>query len=1273
MGIVNEEDFIDQSFIKDIQIPLQWKPSTMEVIGSSIRMHNTLFGIRDRVMMPTDDPVKGYDPLLHEKVQTDPSLAPYVINSRSDYETNLLINEARDQQRDTLILDQASTGQQLFGGLIAGSTDPVNYLFGGSVLKTANFFKNIGTGAKRGIQAGLASELPLQLVQPDRTAEESFFITLSSGGFGAASYGLFSLGRFNNRVSSDDLNAMNQNFKDTLEAVYVGNNEYKVYDFNRTIPGFPKAPHEKRFMDPIGYDPKKKRSRSQDPQRIKVKRPIMAGRDAKTIGYVDRTVKLFNPGARLRNSPFDTTSATAEKLIESPGLRQKNLMDIRSEPSVETLSKAHMGALAELLGRIDNTWLGYRNTLSGRDDKLSILTIQDALKLYPNKNGEQHLNIREFRREVTFALDNNNQHPIKEVAEAATSIRKFFDTYADLSIAAKLIDPEDVVKNYVPQMWDIEAVLKNKDRFRVMVYKNMTERNPKLLGDPEFPIKLNSNIDALVSSGRSIAGFDSTGPRGIFKKRFFDVDRSKFEDYLVNDIDTILRQYMRIMSSDLELQRKFGSVTLDKQLADLQKEANKKIANAKSAKVKEQLAKDLEYDTEALKAMRDIVRGIYGIPDDPYSFSSKAVRTAMDLNNTIALGGATVSSIADVGRAFMTLGAEDVFKGIKVALTNPGKFGISKKDATIFGTGLDMKLNTTAQALTGMQDLPQRFSKLERGLSYMTNATFLLNMLSPWNAFMKQTIGAVTQHHMIDNAIKWRASGPKAGEVPLKEQEGVYFSGTGPGILQFANKGKGIDYEAAFHEGVYLTKIPQIAKRYGKNVKAFEINTKKTYKLTTDEDILELFKKAGIKNPKFHLTEPWLQYYKKLKEDLIKKHGKKKGMKIYNDDNKYPNRPEVVNPLDFQKIQGQAFRKARTWLINNGYDSVEIEFAKEIYNYRTGPFGEGRMTEFTPESFKNGEVINKTPQGEMLYGAPMEQTIRKTFSNNQMIVFDQSLVKEIKTQAKEKITKSGKLKMTSSFLNEKDAIMMADLFDEFGETIDGFHIPNTTTWKPTEKNGLSQSTIDDLLTRYRAGIVKEIDSTIVTPGAGDAPLWTHKGIGKLIGQYKSFSFAAASRVMVPGLQYKDANQLFGALMMIWLGATVSSMKEQLRGINREKPLTEHITDGIDQSGILGWYFHANNMIEAISDNRIGFRPFTDQAPPYGTTTAWKLGQIAPVLSTGTRFAGVVGDVLKGDADYQTRVDFYKSMPGNTLFYLQMGEMLRQRKNWERVSEFEDLE
>ena len=161
--------------------------------------------------------------------------------------------------------------------------------------------------------------------------------------------------------------------------------------------------------------------------------------------------------------------------------------------------------------------------------------------------------------------------------------------------------------------------------------------------------------------------------------------------------------------------------------------------------------------------------------------------------------------------------------------------------------------------------------------------------------------------------------------------------------------------------------------------------------------------------------------------------------------------------------------------------------------------------------------------------------------------------------------------------------------------------------------------------------------------------------------------------MVPGLQYKDANQLFGALMMIWLGATVSSMKEQLRGTNREKPLTEHITDGIDQSGILGWYFHANNMIEAISDNRIGFRPFTDQAPPYGTTTAWKLGQIAPVLSTGTRFAGVVGDVLKGDADYNTRVDFYKSMPGNTLFYLQMGEMLRQRKNWERVSEFEDLE
>ena len=95
------------------------------------------------------------------------------------------------------------------------------------------------------------------------------------------------------------------------------------------------------------------------------------------------------------------------------------------------------------------------------------------------------------------------------------------------------------------------------------------------------------------------------------------------------------------------------------------------------------------------------------------------------------------------------------------------------------------------------------------------------------------------------------------------------------------------------------------------------------------------------------------------------------------------------------------------------------------------------------------------------------------------------------------------------------------------------------------------------------------------------------------------------------------------------------------------------------------------MLEAISDNEIGFRPMTGQAPPYGTSTSWKLGQIAPVLGTGTKAAQILEDVVLGDMDYHTYRKIKSFSPIHKHFLVRLGELGRQKENLKKVNEQTD--
>ena len=148
-----------------------------------------------------------------------------------------------------------------------------------------------------------------------------------------------------------------------------------------------------------------------------------------------------------------------------------------------------------------------------------------------------------------------------------------------------------------------------------------------------------------------------------------------------------------------------------------------------------------------------------------------------------------------------------------------------------------------------------------------------------------------------------------------------------------------------------------------------------------------------------------------------------------------------------------------------------------------------------------------------------------------------SIVDMIITNAR--LSKSGKLpkedyeKMLKLHLDKQDLKIIADEFEKHGTTHNGVSLMNFDNWD------LDQVSRLDLYNSLSAGIRKEVDTIIVTPGMGDTPLIAENSFVKFVGQYRAFQIAALNRVIIPMTQQGVHPDLFiGILISAQLGQAV---------------------------------------------------------------------------------------------------------------------------------------
>ena len=225
------------------------------------------------------------------------------------------------------------------------------------------------------------------------------------------------------------------------------------------------------------------------------------------------------------------------------------------------------------------------------------------------------------------------------------------------------------------------------------------------------------------------------------------------------------------LGADLRMNPYRYEFDLDKSLAGKIKPRYEKIlkhtndpevinVGTKNTKLIDKILKRREADLRDLRAMRDLVRGTYGLPENPEGATAIAIRTAKLFNAFTMLTGFIAASV-DVARiatyfslnkafnpAFRTLFSDlgELKKGLK----------LSTKQAQAFGEATDLYTASRLKMFSDIPDVAAFHNGLERSLAPAQTAYFTyINGMSAWNQGVKSIASMLWNTEVINVLKQW--------------------------------------------------------------------------------------------------------------------------------------------------------------------------------------------------------------------------------------------------------------------------------------------------------------------------------------------------------------------------------------------------------------------------------------------------------------------------------------------------------------------------------------
>lgn len=186
----------------------------------------------------------------------------------------------------------------------------------------------------------------------------------------------------------------------------------------------------------------------------------------------------------------------------------------------------------------------------------------------------------------------------------------------------------------------------------------------------------------------------------------------------------------------------------------------------------------------------------------------------------------------------------------------------------------------------------------------------------------------------------------------------------------------------------------------------------------------------------------------------------------------------------------------------------------------------------------------------------------------------------------------------------------------------------------------------ELANKVGSALAKKVDSTILTPGIGDNNLTVQKNpFLKTMFQFTSFMQSFTDKVILSGIQRKDAQALIGVTAYIYLSGLSYQLKNVINKREVQTDPNKIIKDGMTQFGFFG----------VIGDRALGVAAnlgVTGQAKNFSRFKERNLPGIVmgPAAGTGFAAAFAVKDYIAGD-EAKAMAQFKQMIPYQNLWWL----------------------
>lgn len=242
--------------------------------------------------------------------------------------------------------------------------------------------------------------------------------------------------------------------------------------------------------------------------------------------------------------------------------------------------------------------------------------------------------------------------------------------------------------------------------------------------------------------------------------------------------------------------------------------------------------------------------------------------------------------------------------------------------------------------------------------------------------------------------------------------------------------------------------------------------------------------------------------------------------------------------------------------------------------------------------------------------------------------------------AKGKATPAEIERMAFLGIGKDMAPRIAEQAAKHGEKDSGIWWANTAAWTDMEAADA-----------FRQAIAKEVDLTIVTPGQ-DRPLWMSTELGKVVGQFRSFSMSSMAQVTQLGLQRRDAAFLQGVVLSVGLGMLSMYLRKVLAGQDIPTDPVQWISEGVDRSGVMSWLMDANSIAEKITRNQVGLAAVTGKPSSSRYASRNAVGAVlGPTFGTVSDAFELTGSAATGTWTAGDTSKARQLLPYQNLFYL----------------------